>query len=198
MTLSRADFPHLKWSLLIFLSVLCAGSAAIAVSEHYVARAHRAQLAAQHQLDEQRNRLAGANEDRFNIKTYTFEYSALLDRKIIGNDQRLDWIEGLGRISKQHRVLNFKFTIAPQHPYILPPTLSSGNFKPNISDMTLQFDLLHEGQLMDFFDTLRSGVGGMFILDHCTMERNPDPDAAARLKAECTGGWLTLTTGITK
>lgn len=197
MTFSTADFPHLKWSLLIFLSVLCAGGTAIVVSHNFLAHAQREQRAAQHQLITARSQLAGANEDRENMRTYTFEYGELLKRNIIGDDQRLDWIEGLEKIRKQHRVLDFKFSIAPQHPYTPPPTpekgpLDSGNFELNMSDMSLQFDLLHEEQLMDFFNALHTDVSGWFILDHCAIERSTDSDAAIQLKAECAGGWLTL------
>lgn len=164
----------------------------IVVSNHFVAQAQRDQQSAQRQLNTSRKQLATANEDRENIKAYQFEYGELLARNIIGDDQRLDWIEGLEKIRKQHRVLDFKYTIAPQHPYTPPAQLDSGNFKLNISDMTLQFDLLHEEQLMSFFDTLRADINGRFILEHCTLERNVDSGATAQLKAECTGGWLTL------
>jgi len=192
MIFSRADFSHLKWSLLIFSSMLCASSAAIVVSKNSVVRAQREQQAAQRQLNTARRQLASANEDRENMKAYTFEYGGLLKRNIIGDDQRLDWIEGLEKIRQQHRVLDFKYSIAPQRPYTPPSALSSGNFKLNMSDMSLQFDLLHEEQLMAFFDTLRSDINGWFILDHCAMERSAAPDASAQLKAVCSGGWLTL------
>jgi hypothetical protein len=192
MTFSQADFPHIKWSLLIFLSMLCAGGAAIVVSENFVAHAQNEQQAAQRQLSAVRSKLASAIEDRENMKAYALEYGELLKRNIIGDDQRLDWIEGLEKIRKQHRVLDFQYTIAPQHPYTPPAPLDSGNFKLNISDMTLQFDLLHEEQLMDFFDTMRTDISGWFIIDHCSMERSAAPDATAQLKAACTGGWLTL------
>jgi hypothetical protein len=132
------------------------------------------------------------------MKIYTVEYSELLKRNIIGDDQRLDWIEGLENIRKQHRVLNFKYSFAPQQPYTLPAPFVSGDFKLNMSDMTLQFELLHEEQLMDFFDTLRADIKGKFILDHCTLERSTAPDAMVQLKAECTGGWLTLKSRNTK
>ena len=56
--------------------------------------------------------------------------------------------------------------------------------------MTLQFNLLHEGQLVNFFDALRTNINGLFILDHCTLERYADTNI--QLKAECSGGWLTL------
>jgi len=205
MTFSKSDFPHIKWSLLTFLLVLGMGSLIIVASENFVAQAQRDQRNAQRQLSDARSRLATAKEDRENMRTYTLEYNALLQRNVIGDDQRLDWIEGLEKIHKQNRVpgsMAFKYAIAPQKPYILIPPLGSGSFDLNLSGMTLQFELLHEEQLTAFFDALRTDINGWFIIDHCAIERTAataDDDnglrasgATPQLKAECSGGWLTL------
>ncbi len=207
MTFSKSDFLHIRWSLLIFLSVLCAGGLAIAASENFAARAHRNQGDTMRQLSEARSNLALAEQDRGNMQTYTQEYDALLKRNVVGNDQRLDWIEGLEKIHKQNRVpgfMEFKYAISPQKPYKPAPPLDSGSFNLNLSNMTLQFELLHEEQLTAFFDALRTDINGWFILDHCSMERtnavadHDDFRIAHQLKAECTGGWLTLNNRNTK
>jgi hypothetical protein len=199
MMLAKTDLPHIKWSLLVFLSILCLGVAAIAASRNYLSMALRAQIEAQRQLIEPRSRLLTAEEDQKNMQTYTLEYGALLERNIIGEGLRLDWIEGLEKIRKQHRVPDFKYTIAPQHPFTPFATQDSGNFDLMLSDMALQFDLLHEEQLIVFFDALRSDSKGRFLLDHCTLERSASPTgeeilsgATPPLKAKCGGGWLTL------
>ena len=195
MTLSRADFPRLKWSLLLFLCVLCAGAAAIILSENFIARAQHAQQLAQQQLNAARSQLAVATEDRDNMNAYAYEYGDLLRRNVIGDGQRLDWIEGLERIRKQKLVADFKYAIAPQRPYATSQKIDSGKFALGSSEMTLQFELLHEEQLMNFFDALRTDVNGWFILDHCDMTRNTDASATARLKATCSGGWLNMKSG---
>lgn len=202
MTFSKSDFPYIKWSLLFFLLALVGGSAMLIFSGSYATRAQQEQKAAQHKLSEAqhhlgeaRNRLAAAQGDQKNMATYALEYADLLDRKIIGSDQRLDWIEGLDEIHKRNHVLNFKYTFAPQQPYTSPLPVDSGNFDLNLSMMTLHFDLLHEEQLMDFFDTLRTGMKGRFILDRCALARSGianESSSAPQLTAECTGGWLTL------
>ncbi len=201
MTFSKSDFLHVKWSLFIFLSVLCAGGLAITISKNFAAQAHRNQDEAKRQLSAARSSLDLAEQDRGNMQTYTQEYDALLKRNVIGSDQRLDWIEGLEKIHKQNRVpgfMEFKYAISPQMPYKPAPALDSGSFNLNLSSMTLQFELLHEEQLTAFFDALRTDINGWFILDHCSMERThaaAGPDdfkVAHQLKAECTGGWLTL------
>ena len=75
------------------------------------------------------------------------------------------------------------------------PPLSNGNFELNLSGMTLQLDLLHEGQLINFLDVLSKEMKGRFLLDHCSIDRSgtvTDTNPVAQLKAECAGGWLTL------
>ena len=201
MRFSKSDFPLIKWSLLLFMLVLGMSSIIIVASENLVAQSQRDQRDAKRQLSDARSRLATAGEDHENMQTYTLEYNALLKRNVIGNDQRLDWIEGLEKIHKQNRVpgfMEFKYAIAPQKPYTPAPPLDSGNFDLHLSDMTLQFELLHEEQLTAFFDALRTGINGWFIIDHCSMERTAatadadDLGIAHQLKAECAGGWLTM------
>lgn len=192
MIFSRSDFPYLKWPLLIFLLALCIASTVIAASDGFAVRAHGEKQAAQRRLETARLRLASAVEDQRNMKDYALEYRHLLERNVIGDGQRLGWIEGMEEIRRQHRVLNFNYTIAPQHHYTPASNTDSGHFESSMSGMALHFDLLHEEQLMDFFDRLHSGTHGWFILDGCTIERGADTDAAPRLTAVCAGAWLTL------
>ena len=194
MMLSQSDFPHLKWSLLAFLLALSAGSMMIAASENFAARSLRDQRNAERQLSEARSRLAAAREDHENMRAYALEYNALLKRNVIGNEQRLDWVEGLEKIHKQDRVpgfIEFKYAIAPQKPYAPSPPLDNSVFDLNLSGMTLQFELLHEEQLTAFFGALRTDIKGWFIIDRCDLERAA-AGMAHHLKAECAGGWLTL------
>jgi hypothetical protein len=210
MSLSKSDLPHIQWSLLIFIAALLCGGGAIWASSRFIGQETEQQNAAQALLHNARSQINTAHSDQANMETYALKYSALLKQKVLGDDQRLDWMEGLSKLHKQNLVLDFKYTIAPQLPYTPQPALDSGNYELSLSGMTLQFDLLHEAQLMDFFDALRNNLNGWFMLDHCTLERSgsnntatdplPTPNATtattptlpAQLKAECSGGWLTL------
>lgn len=190
MTFSQSDLPLIKWSLLTFLLVLSIGGSAVFFSRQFADNAQHAKRAAQQQLTEARNKLNAARDDQENMATYTKEYSAIQRREIIGDEQRLNLIEALETLRKRNRVLDFKYTIAPQQPYKPLAAIDSGNFELKLSAMTLQIELLHEGQLVNFFDSLRRDINGWFILDHCTLERSSG--TTAQLKAECAGGWLTL------
>lgn len=193
MIFSQSDLPHIRWSLLTFLVVLTAGSSAIYLGQNMRDKAQHGKSVAQQQLSEVRNKLNAARDDRDNLSTYAAEYDAWVKHKVIGDEQRLDLIEGLEALRKQDRVLNFKYSITPQVAYAPVPALNTGNFELKQSVMTLQIDLLHEEQLINFFDSFRSQMKGWFMLDHCALERTAATGtSAAQLKADCAGGWITL------
>lgn len=202
MSISKSDLRHLKWGLLAVLVAFVLGGTTLLFSQSQLTRVKQEQLAAQHrlsdaqhQLADARNRLIAAQDDEKNRAAYAKEYASLADRKIIGGEQRLDWIEGLDNLRRQNRVLNFTYTIGPQRPYAPVPPLDSGSFDLNLSPTTLQLDLLHEAQLVDFFDALRSSVNGSFIVERCSLVRSGaafEDAGTPQLKAECSGGWITL------
>ena len=100
------------------------------------------------------------------------------------------------KLRRQNLVTDFRYSIAPQRIYAPQPPISSGNFDIHFSGMKLQFDLLHEAQLVNFFAALRSQIKGRYQLEGCALQRvgdaNTPASISAHLKAECSGGWITL------
>ena len=190
MNLSQADLQHLKWSLLTFLAIFTIGGSAVIISQKYAHSAQTAKNTAQQQLKDARNKLNAARDDLQNMATYTKEFSVIQRRGIIGDEQRLNLIEDLDNLRKRSRVLDFKYGIAPQQPYKPLIPLDSGNYDLKLSPMTFQLELLHEGQFIRFFDSLRRDMTGWFILEKCTLDRSSS--SGAQLKADCAGGWLTM------
>ena len=194
----KSDLPYITWGLATLLLALAASSTAIISSQHFVTGSQQANNVAKRKLADALNRLRSATDDRQNMASYAQEYSMLLKRNIIGNEQRLDWIDGLEHLRHRNLVMGLDYNISPQKPYKPPLQLDNGNFDLKRSDMTLSLALLHTGQLTSFFDALRANVNGWFILDGCAVTRidsaanNGEPGTVPLLKAECKGGWLTL------
>lgn len=192
MSFSKADLPVLKWSLgALALSIALAG-VLISLGGDYLALSLKEQEAAQKQLTNARTQLLAAQSDQSNMAAYALEYNALLAQKVIGNEQRLDWMEGLEKLRQQGRVLDFKYSISPQQSYTPSPAVDAGNFQLSRSSMTLQIDLLHEEQLLHFFTNLNNQINGWFMLDGCSISRTGATDELAPLKANCTGSWFTM------
>jgi hypothetical protein len=197
MKFSNADFHLIRWSLAaISASILLCGVILYA-STKYADYTQKNRRIAQAQMNDARNRLDMARQDRDNLSGFSKDYGILEARKIIGDDHRLDWMEGLEKLRDQNLVTNFSYSIAPQKVYIPQPALDSGNFIIHYSEMKLQFDLLHEGQLLNFFDALRRRIKGHYQLESCTLQRiatdgTSAPASGKNIKAECSGGWITL------
>lgn len=196
MKLSAADLPLLRWNLLVFsisiivcVVVLYSSGLVYEKSQNYF-------NATQKSGNNARNQLIAAIEDQKNMAIYADEYGLLIKRKIIGDEQRLDWMEGLEKLRKKNLVTDFRYSIAPQINYSPQPPIDSGNFVIHYSEMKLDFDLLHEAQLIKFFAALNSNINGWYLLESCAVHRstavNPDEVNSTLLKAECSGGWITL------
>jgi len=193
MSFSTHDIAAIKWSLLACLLSTGFAIGMIQYSAGIQQNALRGLQQAQKQLADARNRLNTAQSDLENMSAYQLEYDALVAQKVIGNEQRLNWLEGLENLRKQGLVPAFKYTIAPQQAYAPNPPLTAGNFALSISPVSLQIDLLHEGQLMAFLTALNTQIPGWFLLDGCTLERNENPENRnIKLRADCSGGWFTM------
>jgi hypothetical protein len=197
MKFSSQDFHLMRWSFIaIGASVLLSG-VILYSSIKYADFTLKNRRVAQSQMNSARNRLAMAREDRDNLSDYSKEYDALKANEIIGDDHRLDWMEGLEKLRNQNLVIDFRYNIAPQKTYSPQPAVDSGNFVIHYSEMKLQFDLLHEGQLLNFFSALNRKIKGHYQLEDCKLQRvNTDvdsgPTAGKNITAECSGGWITL------
>lgn len=201
MKLSRSDFMLIRWNVLAICASLVISALVLYSSGKYADKTQEDLRNAKSQLNDARARLNTAYEDQKNMAIYADEYGVLISRKIIGDNHRLDWMEGLEKIRHQNLVADFRYSIAPQKIYAPQPLIGSGNFDVHFSEMKLQFDLLHEGQLLDFFSALRKQINGQYQLEGCTLTRttvSSDDDettaatAASNVKAECNGGWVTM------
>jgi hypothetical protein len=93
------------------------------------------------------------------------------DQGYIGPEKRLDWIETLARIKTSRRIFRLDYEFAPQRPAdaaILPGGAAAGGFEIMASQMKLQLQLLHEGELLAFMAELRESVQALIQVRSCT------------------------------
>ena len=197
MKFSSSDMRLMRWSLAALGANILLSGIILYSSSMYADSAKKNLHAAQKKMRDAREHLTMARQDLENLADYSQEYYSLENRKVIGDDHRLDWIDELEKLRNQNLVMDFRYNIDPQKNYAPQPALNSGNFDIHYSETKLHFDLLHEGQLMNFFDALRKQTNGWYQLEGCSMQRtnmNEESGSAAapHIKAECSGGWITL------
>ncbi|MDX8386760.1 MAG: hypothetical protein R8M11_09650 [Gallionella sp.] len=202
MKFSNTDFHLLRWNIIALSISIAVSGIFIYASEKFSENSAENSRIALKLINDARSRLNTALQDKDNFATYTSEYSDLEDRKILGDDHRLDWMEGLNKLGQQNLVMDFSYTISPQTIYTPQPVIDSGNFEIHYSEMKLQLELLHEGQLLNFFNAMNGQIAGYYQLDSCTLSRvdmltpteeeSPTPEAKTNIMADCNGGWITL------
>ncbi|MDH4287094.1 MAG: hypothetical protein OEV26_06715, partial [Gallionella sp.] len=108
MKFSNSDFALLRWNILAMVTALLVSATVLYASDKYSENALKDRRAARNQLNDARNRLNAAQDDQKNMAIYAGEYGALIERHIIGDNHRLDWMEGLEKIRQQNPVIDFR------------------------------------------------------------------------------------------
>ncbi|EZP36540.1 hypothetical protein [Janthinobacterium lividum] len=162
------------------------------------------------QLDlAQRTRSAAAmlfnhvEAEKQEIRAYEPRFLALRQRGLIGEENRLAWIDAIRRSQEQRKLLPISYDISPQQGLQVPLPMVMGQYHLRGSRMRLQMDLLHEMDLLNLLDDLRQA--GYFAVQDCTLKRHATAGAgpgtgnaiatgamAPALGAECELLWLTL------
>jgi type II secretory pathway pseudopilin PulG len=193
-----SDFVRIRWSLLFLVLAVLAAIATATISRGLVSRAQ----AEQRQLTEQqrtvRARLGHAQEEEQELRKKISLYQQLLDHGIVGQEERLGWVEQIARIKTARRLLDVQYELSPQKSMsdaVLPGGAVAGDYEFMASTMRLQMSLLHEDDLLGFITDLRRAVHAHLLVRDCAVERTAPIGAggvSAQLKATCTIDWVTL------
>ena len=191
MKLTRQDLSRVAWSLVLSLLAALLGFWAVQHSLKVLGDRQTRTRQARSEGAEIRNKLARAPVDGHELKQRLARYEDLLRRGILGPERRLDWVEEIRRLAGKERLLDLRYELAPQQ--LLHGGAGSG-YEFMSSNMMLQIQLLHEGQLLDFLAELRARVPAYVRINSCKLERLPDIGSGQgpRLSAECSLDWITL------
>jgi hypothetical protein len=147
-------------------------------------------------------RQARSEEDEIRQKALLFE--RLQERGLIGEEQRLEWVELLKDIRDQRHLIEIRYEFAPRHALhgVLENALDgaqTGSFGLYASTMKLQARLLHEEDLTRLLDDLRQQARALIQVKRCELSRLPRTNAdgvnsalQGLLLADCLIDWITL------
>ncbi len=196
MKFERGDFSRIQASLLIAVVMASTGGAVAWWSHERAVAAGRdlASATAKRQEFDQKLRQVRQEEDEIKAKAAT--YSNWSARGIIGEEQRLDWVEMIRDIKTTRKLLDVQYEFSPQQALGQPP---GGGFTFQNSTMKLQMKLLHEGDLINFINDLRNNARAYVRVRACSVSRVTRSAAAtgdaALLQADCTLDWTTIQPG---
>ncbi|OHC65032.1 MAG: hypothetical protein A3H93_01595 [Rhodocyclales bacterium RIFCSPLOWO2_02_FULL_63_24] len=202
MKLDAKDFKRLQWAIAFLVLMALVGGGSVWTSRQLQKNSEKAFKEASAARHDIQSKLARAQEEQQELRDKIGRFQGLKSRGYIGPEQRLDWIETVARIKATRRIFRLDYEFAPQRPVdasILPGGATAGGFEIMSSQMRLQMQLLHEGELLSFLAELREAVQALIQVRSCTLERLPPGNADrgnnAQLKAECVLEWITLREG---
>ncbi|MEG1324356.1 MAG: hypothetical protein RSD99_05670 [Janthinobacterium sp.] len=188
-------------ALLCFALTLLASVLLLSLSAAYRMREAQRLYLAQHTRTAAATLFNHAEAEKQEIRAYEPQFLALRQRGLIGEENRLAWIDAIRRSQEQRKLLPISYDISPQQALPVPLPMVMGQYHLRGSRMRLQMDLLHEMDLLNLFDDLRQA--GYFAVQACTLKRhgaaaagagnaNATGATAPALGAECELLWLTV------
>ncbi len=195
MKFSTKDLPYIRGLLIMLALALLLGAVVVYVSDGVLAEAQQAKIIADREWSEALRKLERTKNEQEDLQGYYHQYQALVEQNVIGQERRLDWIETIEKIRNQLNIFSVKYKLEPQETLNLDTNSPSNSFDLYRSNMTLDFSLLHEGQLLDFFDALSAEAIGMYLLESCSLTRNDlirQLRFTPNIQAECSLAWVTL------
>jgi hypothetical protein len=192
--MTRADFEAIRNPALALAGVLLIAAIAGYYTEQFVVAERRKLTQQEGQLREARTRLQRSGDEKDVIVKYLGTFQALQRGGFVGEEQRINWLDGLRLTNQQADLFGVDYDISSQKPYPYAADLNTGQIRLYNSVMKLRFQLLHEEDLMRFLNILARQGAGIYTVDQCVMRRLPTGGVIRyqpNVAAECELSWIT-------
>lgn len=187
------EFGLIRRAALTFIGALGLATAAVFGTAWSLGQARQDEALALQARDAARGRYVNVETEKEDIRNFQPQFVALRDRGLIGEENRIEWLDAIRQIQQQRQLLPISYEIAPQQAIKLETRMSTGQYQLRGSRMKLHMELLHEGDLFYFLNDLKER--SFFAVQDCAIKRSAgglDAPLAPTLAADCTLNWLTL------
>ncbi len=196
LNLSAQDLRALSRPLVVLAVVAAVSALAVAYSGRAVKRAQTDVKKEESAFVEARNRVEQSGQEKRVIEQYVQPYKQLERAGIVGEEQRISWIDALRVANQEADLYGVQYDVGPQQPYSFMGEVNAGTLSVRQSIMKLHLGLLHEGDLFRFFQALAAQKVGRFSVNQCTLKRLPVdlavPVNQPTLNADCELAWITI------
>jgi hypothetical protein len=174
---------------LVAVALIAAGAAAVAATSQLLTATLAEQQAARAQRAAEQNQLVQVTDEAREIRERLVDYQRLVDRGVVGEERRVDWVDRINAIKAARKLPEVKYSIGPQRPAAYPGITGGGEVEFLASPMQLDLALLHEEDLFRVIGDLRRDLSALVVVKACMVERTGEPakarGLAPRLRAQC-------------
>ena len=124
------------------------------------------------------------------VDRYHRRYQKYYELGFIGRESRLDVVKTMRTTTAALDLPRLSYSIEPQLGVVAPVTsfLGGDNIQIRVSKLQLEMGLIHEIDLLRFFDVLQSQAPGLIKVDRCELANIGDASSSAsdpNLSANC-------------
>ena len=192
---------ELKKSLVIFVAILVSMMSMVIASEIYKSDANEKKVRAKAEMSTWSNRIEEANRNNQILVQNEDTFKKLKDKFVIGDENRLSWVEVVQNVAESRKIASVKYDIASQ------ALLDKNSLEKQYtgidvfkSVMSLEMKFIHEGDLFVMLNALRQEAKGLVAVDKGYVELiNKDVNDGIigqnntdNMKAYCELSWYTL------
>jgi hypothetical protein len=196
MNLEQGALKQLVGPIVVALALAAAGGVALYLSRQWLGGVERQEKALRADRVAIQEKLARATEEEREIREKLVAYNQLVARGIIGDEQRLDWVDAIAQIKTNRKLFEVKYSIEPQRALDLPGIKATPDVELLASRMRLELPLLHEGDLFAFLGDLSRALKSHVLLRSCAISRADrgagDRGLSPRLRADCVLDLVTI------
>lgn len=197
MKWSMADWLFLRMPMLVLLGVLLVGAGLVFFTHQQLELSRGEQNKQQASFREAGNRLHKSGGEKEKILLYRPAFLALQNQGLVGEEQRINWIDALRAASLQLKMFGVSYLIDAQQTYPSPPGVDVGPYQLRQSVMKINMGVLHEDDLPRFMAALAETRAGFFVIKACELRRQASSKGEnvgvmPHLNVDCSLAWLTM------
>ena len=187
--------PLIKKSLILFVIVMLIAVTMITASEAYVNYAYEDRQAQNKAMRVWKNKIDDSRESNALIDEYETQYLSLVKNNIVGEENRLNWLETIQETANANGLLSVKYNVSSQR---LVEDKTGQHRAQGLtiyrSEMNLDMKMAHEGDLFSMLNTLRKKAQGLFTVDKCVIESTGTKtnNSSEGMQAYCDLSWYSF------
>ena len=193
--------PEIKKALVVFSVVLVSMLSVVTISDMFKSNANDKNKLASSEMRKWRNKIDEANRNNQILVQHEDTFKTLEAESIIGDENRLSWVEVVQKVADSRGIASVKYNIASQA--LLDKKLIAKKYQDIDvfkSVMSIEMKFIHEGDLFVMLNALRDEAKGLMTVGKCDVELiNKDvnegiigQDTTDNMRAYCELSWYTL------
>ena len=191
MNLRRDDLRRLRGPIALAIGATLIGVVCLFLADAYRDSAMKTRAGTRATRVAAQERVLRVSEEEREIRENLIDFERMREQGMLGDQNRLDWIEAISRIKNSRKLFEIKYRIEAQRPLEYAGVVPASGAEFVVSRMRLDMLLLHENDLLDFLSDLQASKRAYVSVRQCLvtrLDRAAAPSGTGvqpRLRADC-------------